>query len=91
LGAFIPLLLNGSSIFAERLELYRTQTLLPLLPVDQKLQKANAEMDRIIDSTMALNMDNIPIDDIPIVNSKAGLYVYLNSLVCFDLAHFYPC
>jgi len=88
LATFIALLLNGSSIFAERLELYRTQTLLPLQPVDQKLQKANAEIDRIIDSTMALNMDNIPIDDVPIVNSKAGLYVYLNSLVCFSHGSF---
>lgn len=81
LAAFVPLLMNGSPMFAERLEVYRTQTLAALEPIDKRAQKANAEIEKIIDSTMALDMDNIPVVEIPIMNSRAGLYVYLNSLV----------
>lgn len=77
---FTPLLINGSSMFAERLELY-TKTLVALEPIDKKAQKAGAEIDQIIDSAMALGMDNIPVVEVPTMNSRAGLYVYLNSLV----------
>lgn len=80
LSNFTPLLINGSSMFAERLELY-TKTLVALEPVDKKAQKAGAEIDQIIDSAMALGMDNIPVVEIPTMNSRAGLYVYLDSLV----------
>lgn len=76
-------------MFAERLELYRSQTLAPLEPIDKRAQKANAEIAQIIDSTMALDMDNIPVADIPIMNSRAGLYVYLNSLVGHKLLPWY--
>ena len=67
-------------MFAERLELY-TKTLVALEPIDKKAQKAGAEIDQIIDSAMALGMDSIPVVEIPTMNSRAGLYVYLNSLV----------
>lgn len=80
LANFTPLLINGSSMFADRLELY-TKSLMALGPVDKKAQKAGAEIDQIIDSAMALGMDNIPVVEIPAMNSRAGLYVYLNSLV----------
>ncbi|OBT83331.1 hypothetical protein VE02_08695 [Pseudogymnoascus sp. 03VT05] len=80
LANFTPLLINGSSMFAERLELY-TKTLVALEPIDKKAQKAGAEIDQIIDSAMALGMDNIPVVDIPTMNSRAGLYVYLNSML----------
>ena len=80
LANFTPLLISGSSMFAERLELY-TKTLVAMEPIDKKAQKAGAEIDQIIDSAMALGMDNIPVVEIPTMNSRAGLYVYLNSLV----------
>jgi mediator of RNA polymerase II transcription subunit 5 len=66
-------------MIAQRLELFRTQNLLPLEPVDKKAQAANDEIDQIIDST--LGIDVVPVVDLPAVNSRAGLYVYLHSLV----------
>lgn len=66
---------------AERLELFRTQTLVPLEPVEKKPQVASDEIDQMIDS--ALSMESIPVADLPIINSRAGLYIYLNSLVGF--------
>ena len=71
LANFTPLLINGSSMFTERLELY-TKTLVALEPIDKKAQKAGAEIDQIIDSAMALGMDNIPVVEIPTMNSRAG-------------------
>jgi hypothetical protein len=35
----------------------------------------------MIDSTLALGIDTIPVVDLPPVNSRAGLYIYLHSLV----------
>lgn len=68
-------------MLSERLELFRTQTLVPLEPVDKNAQAANDEIDQIIDSTMALGADAITVVDLPIENSKAGLYIHLSSLV----------
>jgi mediator of RNA polymerase II transcription subunit 5 len=68
-------------MIAERLDQFRTQTLLPLDPIDKKTQAANDEIDQMIDSSLALGIDTIPVVDLPTVNSRAGLYVYLHSLV----------
>lgn len=70
-------------MMAQRLELFRTQTLLPLEPVDKKAQAANDEIDQIIDSTMGI--DAVPVVDLPVVNSRGGLYIYLHSLVSFPV------
>lgn len=66
---------------AERIELFRTQTLVPLEPVDKKTQAANDEINQLLESTIGLGMDSIPVVDLPVQNFRAGLYVYLNSLV----------
>lgn len=71
--------MQNSAADAERLELFRNQVLLPLQPVDPKEQAANAEIDQIIDSSMGI--DNLGIIDLPVVNYRAGLYIYLNALV----------
>jgi hypothetical protein len=81
LATFTPLLLHNSAMIAERLEQFRTQTLLPLDPIDKKTQAANDEIDQMIDSSLALGIDTIPIVDIQTVNSRAGLYVFFHSLV----------
>lgn len=73
--------MQNSSPDAERLELFRNQVLLPLQPVDPKEQAANAEIDQIIDSSMGLGIDKLGIIDLPVVNYRAGLYIYLNALV----------
>jgi|SRR5450432_3106813 mediator of RNA polymerase II transcription subunit 5 len=81
LAGFTPLLMHSSSLIAERLELFRTQTLLPLEPIDKKTQAANDEINQMIDSTLALGIDSVPVVDLPPINSRAGLYVYLHSIV----------
>ncbi len=68
-------------MIAEKLELFRTQTLVPLDPIDRKTQAVNDEIDQMIDSTMAMGIDSISVVDLPTVNSRAGLYIYLQSLV----------
>lgn len=79
LANFVPSILQSASQIATRLELFRTQTLAGFEPVDKKKEAANAEIDDLLDSTMGL--ENFVIPELPITNSRAGLYVYLNASV----------
>ncbi|KAL7797476.1 mediator complex, subunit Med5 [Trichoderma ceciliae] len=63
--------------FVEKLEIFRTGVLAPLDLVDKNNQAANAAMDEILDSTVGL--DSLVIPDMPISNTRAGLYVYLGA------------
>ncbi|KAG5943375.1 hypothetical protein E4U60_006702 [Claviceps pazoutovae] len=64
--------------FVDRLEMFRTDTLAKLDPVDKKKQAAaNAAMDELLDTTVGL--DSIVIPDMPISNTRAALYIYLNA------------
>ncbi|KAK5993200.1 Mediator of RNA polymerase II transcription subunit 5 [Cladobotryum mycophilum] len=63
--------------FVEKLEIFRTDVLARLDPMDKKKQAANAAMDELLDSTVGL--ENFVIPEIPISNTRAGLYVYLNA------------
>ena len=67
----------------EKLELFRTETLASLDPADKKKQVANAAMDELLDSTVGL--ENFVIPEIPISNTRAGLYIYLNAAVSNNL------
>lgn len=67
--------------FINKLELFRTEVLAPLDPVDKSKQAANAVMDDILDSTVGV--DNLVIPEVPITNTRAGLYIYLGASVCF--------
>ncbi|PQE23737.1 mediator complex subunit Med5 protein [Rutstroemia sp. NJR-2017a WRK4] len=78
LNGFVPLLLQNSPQNAARLDVFRSQTLLTITPVDKKEQAADEEINEIIDSTIGI--DSIAVADLPTVNSRAGLYVYLSSL-----------
>ena len=82
LATFVPFLSHNSPQIAARLELFLTQTLAVLEPVDKKVQAANAELNDIIDESMGLGIESIVVADMPVMNSRAGLYVWLNSLVC---------
>ncbi|RFU80899.1 mediator of rna polymerase ii transcription subunit 5 [Trichoderma arundinaceum] len=64
--------------FVEKLEIFRTEVLAPLDPVDKNNQAANAAMDELLDSTVGL--DSFVVPDMPISNTRAGLYVYLGAL-----------
>ncbi|KAI0408251.1 mediator of RNA polymerase II transcription subunit 5 [Xylaria palmicola] len=77
LTSFIPSILQSSSQIAGRLELFRTETLASYEPVDKaKKEVSNMEIDDL-ESSMAL--DTIAIPELPISNSRAGLYIYLNA------------
>lgn len=81
LANFVPLLLQSSPQGAARLELFRTQTLVAIEPVDKKEITANKEIDEFLDGNVELGIDSIVVADLPTMNSRAGLYIYLNSLV----------
>lgn len=81
LASFVPLLLHTSPHNAAKLELFRTQTLVAIEPVDKKDVSANKEIDELLDEGMGLGIDSVVVVELPIMNSRAGLYVYLNSLV----------
>jgi mediator of RNA polymerase II transcription subunit 5 len=81
LANFVPLLVQSSPQSAARLELFRTQTMVDIEPVDKKEIDANKEIDAILDEGMGLGIDSVVVADLPTLNSRAGLYVYLNSLV----------
>ncbi|KAI0810637.1 mediator of RNA polymerase II transcription subunit 5 [Xylaria sp. FL0064] len=77
LTSFIPSILQSASQIASRLELFRTETLASFEPVDKdKKPVSNMDLDDL-ESSMAL--DSIVIPDLPISNSRAGLYIYLNA------------
>ena len=79
LAVFVPSILQSASQIASRLELFRTGTLASFDPVDKKKEAANAEMDDILDSTVGL--ENFIVPELPVSNTRAGLYIYLNAAV----------
>jgi mediator of RNA polymerase II transcription subunit 5 len=85
LASFVPLLLQNSPQSASRLEVFRTQTILAIEPVDKKERAADKEIEEILEEGMALGVESMVVADMPTMNSRAGLYVYLNSLVSTPL------
>jgi mediator of RNA polymerase II transcription subunit 5 len=81
LASFVPLLLQSSPQSAARLEVFRTQTMLAIEPIDKKAKAAEKEIEDILEEGMALGVDSMAVAEMPTMNSRAGLYVYLNSLV----------
>lgn len=78
LSSFIPSIMqSGASQIAERLESFRTGTLASFEPLDKKNEAAKAEFDDLIDST--LGFDNLAVSEIAVMNTRAGLYIYLNA------------
>ncbi|CAJ2507697.1 Uu.00g088830.m01.CDS01 [Anthostomella pinea] len=77
LASFVPSILQSSSpdVYG-RLEHFRTKTLVSFEPADKKNEIINSAIDDI-ESSMALDSKVIP--ELPITNSRAGLYIYLNA------------
>lgn len=70
--------------FAEKLEVFRTETLAQMDPIDKKSSAAaNAAMDELLDSTVG--SENFVIPEIPISTTRTGLFVYLSASVCIRL------
>ncbi|KAH7166208.1 mediator complex, subunit Med5 [Dactylonectria macrodidyma] len=76
LASFVPTLQPVPEI-TEKLELFRTETLANLEPGDKKKPASNTAMDDLLESTVGL--DNFVVAEIPIANTRAGLYIYLNA------------
>ncbi|KUJ19653.1 Med5-domain-containing protein [Mollisia scopiformis] len=83
LANFVPLLLQNSAQAAARLEVFRTETLVAIEPVDKKEMAADKAFEDILDESIGLaqTVDTMVVEELPIVNSRAGLYIYLNSLL----------
>ena len=85
LSLYIPFLLATSPQSASRLEEFQRQYEIYEAP------SANANssgIDHVIanatnEASQGLSMESLNIVDGPIINSRAGLYIYLNALVCF--------
>ncbi|UNI19114.1 mediator complex subunit [Purpureocillium takamizusanense] len=70
--------LQAAPGFVERLEMFRSETLAKFDPADKKKQAAaNAAMDELLEN--AAGLDDFVVADIPISNTRAGLYVHLNA------------
>ncbi|KAI2471953.1 Med5-domain-containing protein [Annulohypoxylon bovei var. microspora] len=76
LASFIPSIIQSASQIATRLELFRTETLASFEPIDKNKDATNPVIDDL-ESSMAL--DNFVVTELPSVNSRAGLYIYLNA------------
>lgn len=79
LANFVPSIMHNSSEIAARLELFRSQTLASFEPVDKKKEAEDAQMFDVYDQTVGL--ENFQVQELPIQNSRAGLYIYLNASV----------
>ncbi|KAK4219452.1 putative mediator of RNA polymerase II transcription subunit 5 [Rhypophila decipiens] len=79
LDAFLPTILQSQALheIASRLDLFRTQTLASFEPADSRKDTAVSEISNYMDSLLGLERLQIP--EIPIVNSRAGLYIYLDA------------
>jgi mediator of RNA polymerase II transcription subunit 5 len=76
LRRFMPWVMQVSPDLAMRLDMFRTHTLCTNLPADKKeADEATSYMDGLI------NLDNVQIPEVPVVNSRAGLYIYLSAAV----------
>ncbi len=74
--AFLPCVIQLLPVLVNHLELFRTDVLGKYLPAEKKdAAEVNSYMDSLI------GLDSLQIPEVPIVNSRAGLYIYLSAAV----------
>lgn len=71
----MPCIMQAMPEVAGPLELFRTQTLCKFLPPEKDTSELNGYMDSLI------GMDGLQIAEVPVVNTRAGLYIYLSAAV----------
>ncbi|KAK3994671.1 putative mediator of RNA polymerase II transcription subunit 5 [Cladorrhinum sp. PSN332] len=76
LETFIPHVMHVSPDFASRLEMFRAQNLVTYDSPEKK-EAAVADVNSYMDSLMGL--DNFQVPEIPIINTRAGLYIYISA------------
>lgn len=79
LASFVPTIMHNADRIATRLDLFRTSTLASFEPADEKKREPSTDLDQLFDGTV--DLEHFVIPDLPIVNSRAGLYIYLNAAV----------
>jgi mediator of RNA polymerase II transcription subunit 5 len=84
LNSFIPTL-QPAPPFVDKLDIFRSETLVQFGLPEKKTQPADAAMNELLDS--AVGFDSLVIPEIPISNTRAGLYICLNATVRKSLAH----
>jgi mediator of RNA polymerase II transcription subunit 5 len=70
---------NNSTEIAARLEMIRSQTLASFEPVDKTKDAEDTQVLDVYDQTVGL--ESFQIQELPIENTRAGLYLYLNAAV----------
>ncbi|KAG9240533.1 mediator complex, subunit Med5 [Calycina marina] len=80
LANFVPLLQRMPAI-AERLETFRTKTLIRIEPTDKSTIAASKAIDDILGQDPELGPDSVHVTDLPVMRSRPGLYIYLNALL----------
>ncbi len=74
--AFLPCVMQLLPVLVNHLELFRTDVLGKYLPAEKKdAAEVNSYMDSLI------GLDSLQVPEVPIVNSRAGLYIYLSAAV----------
>jgi len=86
LANFIPLLQSAPPGTTERLEVFRTKTLISIQPIDKKDIAASKEIDEMLGEGIEVNPDNVDVPELSIMRSRAGLYIYFNALVRKSMA-----
>lgn len=63
--------------------MFRSQTLASFEPVDKQKEAAEAQVYEVFDQTVGL--DSFQVRELPVENTRAGLYIYLNAAVSAGL------
>ncbi|PNH63294.1 hypothetical protein VD0001_g9183 [Verticillium dahliae] len=77
LATFVPTIMHNAGPVTTRLDHFRTRTLASFEPAEAGKPLAAPELDQLFDSGVELN--NFVIPEMPVANSRAGLYIYLNA------------
>ncbi|KAK0670786.1 putative mediator of RNA polymerase II transcription subunit 5 [Cercophora samala] len=76
LEAFLPSIMQVNPSIASQLEMFRAQSLVTYDSIEKK-DAAVSDMNSYMDNVMGLESFQVP--EIPIVNTRAGLYIYLSA------------
>ncbi len=71
--------MHNADRIATRLDLFRSSTLASFESMDEKKREPSTGLDHLFDGTA--DLEHFVIPDLPIANSRAGLYIYLSAAV----------
>ncbi len=79
LERFIPTAAQSTAGMVDRLHVFLTQKLASFEPENKKGDSVGMDMASFMDNLIGL--ENFQVPEIPVINSRAGLYVYVNAAV----------